>query len=111
MPEYQQPVERLVAALGADSRRGLTVEENPGTPGSVRGERARLATASAAGENSSRSSRTSVGHPAAGRDGDFGGALVVRTRFRAAYEAIAISGVVLLNAVMGYVQESRAESA
>ena len=37
--------------------------------------------------------------------------VAVRTDAALPYEAIAISAVVLLNAVMGYVQEERAESA
>ena len=50
-------------------------------------------------------------HPAARRRRDLRRAVVLRAEFALPYEAIAIFAIVLLNAIMGYVQQARAEQA
>jgi Ca2+-transporting ATPase len=109
--EYQQSVEEVVAAHATDTARGLTSAE----------ARARL---ERDGPN-----RLAAERPVPGWRkflAQFTDLLVIlllmATAISAAlwwyerdsplpYEAIAISGIVLLNAVMGYLQEQRAESA
>jgi Ca2+-transporting ATPase len=111
MPEYQQPVERVVVALGTDSRRGLTANE----------ARARL----------DRYGANELASPSPVRRwrrflAQFEDVLVILLLVASAisaalwlyerdtalpFEAIAISAIVLLNAVIGYVQEARAETA
>src|SRR3954468_11009084 len=111
MPEYQQPVERLVAALGADLRRGLTADD----------ARTRL----------ERFGPNELAQPPAVRRWrrflvQFEDVLVILLLVASAisaalwlyerdtalpFETIAISAIVLLNAVIGYVQEARAETA
>ena len=110
IPPYQQAVYEVLAALGADARRGLTDE---------RRESART----------TRPERTG-GRPAGPAWRKFLAQfqdvlvilLLVATAISAGlwlyerdsalpYEAMAICAVVLLNALMGYIQESRAESA
>jgi Ca2+-transporting ATPase len=108
---YDQPVEDVIAALGTDPERGLTESE--------------------AGARLARDGRNELASEAAVPVwrkflAQFKDVLVilllVATVISAGlwlyegdsalpYEAIAISAVVLLNAVMGFVQESRAESA
>jgi Ca2+-transporting ATPase len=108
---YQQPADAVVAALGSDARRGLDEGE----------ARARLERDGA--------NELAAEKPVPGWRrflAQFQDALVVlllaATAISAAlwaverdqpvpYEAIAIFAVVLLNAVMGYVQEARAEAA
>jgi Ca2+-transporting ATPase len=110
-PEYQQPVERVVVALRTDVRRGLTADD----------ARTRL----------ERFGPNELAQPPAVRRwrrflAQFEDVLVVlllvATAISAAlwlyerdtalpFEAIAISAIVLLNAVIGYVQEARAETA
>ena len=111
VPPYQQPFELVVAALRSDARQGLSHDE----------ARARL-------ERHGRNELTADPPVAAWRKflAQFHDVLVILLLVATAisaglwvyerdsalpYEAIAISAVVLLNAVMGYIQESRAESA
>ena len=110
-PAYQQPIEPLLAALGTDARRGLSESE----------ARARL-------ERHGRNELAAEAPVSTWRKllAQFQDVLVVLLLVATAisaglwlyerdaalpYEAIAISAVILLNAVMGYIQESRAESA
>ena len=108
---YQQPVDRVLAALGTDSRHGLTQAD----------ARARL---SRYGRNELAAEK---GVPAWRRFlAQFEEILVILLLIATAisaglwlyeresalpYEAMAIFAVVMLNAAMGYIQESRAESA
>jgi len=110
-PAYQRPVEQVLAEHGLDTRRGLSDEE----------ARARL------GRHGPNELAAEKPVPAWRRLlAQFQDVLVVlllvATAISAAlwvyerdaalpYEAMAIGAVVLLNAVMGYLQESRAESA
>jgi P-type Ca2+ transporter type 2C len=111
IPPYQQPVDEVLAALGTDGRHGLSQEE----------VRARL-------EHHGRNELTAEKPVPAWRKflSQFQDVLVIllliATLISAGlwlyeresllpYEAIAIFAVVLLNAVMGYIQESRAEQA
>jgi P-type Ca2+ transporter type 2C len=111
VPAYQQPFELVVAALGSDTRRGLSQDE----------ARARL-------EQHGRNELAADPPVAAWRKfvAQFRDVLVLLLLAATAisaglwlyerdsalpYEAIAICAVVLLNAIMGYIQESRAESA
>ncbi len=111
VPAYQQPFEQVVAALGTDARSGLSHDE----------ARARL-------EQHGRNELAAEPPVAAWRKflAQFQDVLVILLLVATAisaglwlyerdsalpYEAIAICAVVLLNAVMGYIQESRAESA
>jgi Ca2+-transporting ATPase len=110
-PEYQQPLEEVLRALGTDTRRGLSVDE----------AHARLL------RFGSNELPEEPPVPAWKKLlAQFNDALVIllliATSISAAlwvyerdsplpYEAIAIGAVVLLNALMGYFQESRAESA
>ena len=111
MSAYRQPVDEVVATLGTDARRGLSTEE----------ARARLGRY---GRNELMAGKTI----SAWRKflAQFQDVLVIllliATVISAAlwlyeretawpYEAMAIFAVVLLNAVMGYVQQSRAEQA
>jgi Ca2+-transporting ATPase len=108
---YRQTVEQVLAVLGTDARRGLTGAE----------ARARL-------ERYGRNELASEARSPAWKKvlAQFTDVLVILLLLAAAisaalwlweresalpYEAIAIGAIVLLNAVMGYVQESRAESA
>src|SRR5215213_6325845 len=108
---YQQPLEKVVAGLGADLRTGLTKSE----------ARSRL-------ERYGRNELTAKKPVPAWRKflAQFQDPLVllllVATMISAAlwlyerdsalpYEAIVIFAVVLLNAILGYVHEARAESA
>ena len=111
VPAYQQPLEQVVAALGTDARIGLSHDE----------ARARL-------EQHGRNELAAEPPVAAWKKflAQFQDVLVILLLVATAvsaglwlyerdsalpYEAIAICAVVLLNAVMGYIQESRAESA
>jgi P-type Ca2+ transporter type 2C len=111
MYAYQQSIEDVLAELATDARRGLSEDE----------ARARLA-------RDGRNQLAAEKPVAAWRKflAQFQDMLVIllliATAISAAlwlyeresalpYEAIAILGVVVLNAVMGYIQESRAESA
>src|SRR5262245_10324141 len=108
---YQREVEDIISALGSDARRGLSESE----------ARARL-------ERFGRNELTAEQGVPAWRKffAQFKDMLVILLLIAAAisfvlwlieresglpYEAIAIFAVVLLNAIMGYIQESRAESA
>jgi P-type Ca2+ transporter type 2C len=108
---YQQPVDDVLAAFATDARRGLSEEE----------ARARL-------ERDGRNELTADTPVPAWRKflAQFQDALVILLLIATAistalwlyeresalpYEAIAIFAVVLLNAMMGYLQEARAESA
>ena len=108
---YQQSVEEVVTAVGTDVRRGLTEAE----------ARVRL-------ERHGRNELTADAPVPAWRKflAQFEDVLVIMLLVATAisaglwlyerdsplpYEAIVISAVVLLNAVMGYLQEARAESA
>ncbi len=110
-PAYQQPFEKVLAALGTDAQRGLSEAE----------ARARL-------ERDSKNELTAEKPVPAWRKflAQFQDTLVIllliATGISAGlwlyerdsalpYEALTIFAVVLLNAVMGYVQEARAESA
>ena len=111
IPAYQQPFSEVLTALGADARRGLTDGE----------ARVRL------GRHGKNELTADTPVPAWRKFlAQFQDVLVVlllvATAISAAlwlyerdsalpYEALAISAVVLLNALMGYIQESRAESA
>ena len=108
---YQQPVDEVLAALGADGRRGLSQGES----------RARL-------ESYGRNELTAE-KPVPGWKkflAQFQDVLVIllliatlisailwlyERESALPYEAMAIFAVVMLNAVMGYIQESRAEEA
>ena len=111
VPAYQQPFELVVSTLRSDARQGLSDDE----------ARARL-------EQHGRNELASEPPVAPWRKflAQFQDVLVILLLIATAisaglwvyerdsalpYEALAISAVVLLNAVMGYVQESRAESA
>ena len=110
-PAYQQPFEHIIAALGTDARRGLTSAEAG----------ARLA------QYGPNELTAEAPEPAWRKFlAQFQDILVILLLVATAisaglwlyerdtalpYEALAICAVVLLNAVMGYVQESRAESA
>ena len=111
VPAYQQPFELVVAALRSDTRQGLSHDE----------ARVRL-------EQYGRNELAADPPAAAWRKflAQFQDVLVILLLVATAisaglwvyerdsalpYEAIAISAVVLLNAIMGYIQESRAESA
>ncbi len=111
LPPYQQPVDAVIAALGTDARRGLSETE----------AQARL-------ERHGRNELTAEEPVPAWRKflAQFKDVLVILLLIATAisavlwlieresalpYEAIAIFAVVLLNAIMGYIQESRAESA
>jgi Ca2+-transporting ATPase len=111
MPEYRRPFEDVLVALGSDARRGLGA-------GQARERLLRYGANELAAEPPVPGWRKFLAQ--------FQDVLVilllVATAISAAlwfyerdsvlpYEAIAISGVVLLNAVMGYVQALRAESA
>ena len=111
LPAYQQPFELVVAALRSDAHQGLSHDE----------ARVRLGQY---GRN-----ELAVDPPAApwrkflaefedvlvflllAATAISAGLWVFERDSALPYEAIAICAVVLLNAVMGYVQESRAESA
>jgi Ca2+-transporting ATPase len=111
LPAYQQPFSQVLTALGADARRGLTDGE----------ARVRL------GEHGKNELTADTPVPSWRKFlAQFQDVLVVlllvATAISAAlwlyerdsalpYEALTISAVVLLNALMGYIQESRAESA
>jgi len=108
---YQQPVETVIASLGTDAKHGLSeAEAQVRLVGHGRNELA-------AEEPIPRWKRFLA---------QFGDALVILLLIAAAislvlwlveresalpHESIAILAIVLLNAVMGYIQESRAESA
>ncbi|HET7130982.1 MAG TPA: HAD-IC family P-type ATPase, partial [Gammaproteobacteria bacterium] len=110
-PFYKQPADRVLASLGTDARRGLTTAE----------ARSRLA---AHGRN-----ELAAAQPAPGWRkllAQFAGPLVVLLLVAALvsaglwlyerehawpYEALAIFAIVLLNALMGYFQQARAEQA
>ena len=111
VPAYQHPVEVVVSTLRSDSRQGLSRDE----------AQARL-------ERHGRNELAADPPVASWRKflAQFQDVLVILLLVATAisaglwvyerdsalpYEAIAISAVVLLNAVMGYIQESRAESA
>ncbi len=111
LPPYQQPVDAVIAALGADTRRGLSETE----------AQARL-------EHHGRNELATEEPVPEWRKflAQFRDVLVILLLVATAisavlwlmerksalpYEAIAIFTVVLLNAIMGYIQESRAESA
>ena len=111
IPPYQQPVDEVLATLGTDGRRGLSQEE----------ARARL-------ESYGRNELTTEKPVPRWKKflAQFQDALVILLLIATAisaglwlyeresalpYEAMAIFAVVLLNAVMGYFQESRAEEA
>ena len=111
IPAYQQPFSQVLTALGADARRGLT-------DGEARVRLGRHGKNELTADTSVPSWRKFLAQ--------FQDVLVVlllvATAISAAlwlyerdsalpYEALAISAVVLLNALMGYIQESRAESA
>jgi P-type Ca2+ transporter type 2C len=111
MPEYRRPFEDVLVALGSDARRGLGA-------GQARERLLRYGANELAAEPPVPGWRKFLAQ--------FQDVLVilllVATAISAAlwfyerdsvlpYEAIAISGVVLLNAVMGYIQALRAESA
>jgi len=111
MPEYQEPVERVVGALGTDARHGLTVNE----------ARARLERYGA-NELASPSPIRRWRRFLAQFEDVLVVLLLVATAISATlwlyerdtalpFEAFAISAIVLLNAVIGYVQEARAETA
>ena len=110
-PEYRQRVEHVVVALGTDARRGLTVDE-------ARARLERHGTNELASAPSVRRWRRFLAQ--------FKDVLVILLLVATAisavlwlyerdtalpFEAIAISAIVLLNAVIGYVQEARAETA
>ena len=110
-PAYRQPVEEVLAALGTDARRGLS-------EGEARRRRERY------GPNElTADAPVSAWRKFLAQFQDvlvilllvataISAALWLRERDAALpYEAIAIGAVVLVNALMGYVQESRAESA
>lgn len=110
-PPHQQPVEAVLASLGTDARHGLSETE----------ARTRL-------EQYGRNELTAEASVPAWKKllAQFKDVLVILLLMATAisavlwlieresalpYEAIAILAVVLLNAIMGYIQESRAESA
>ena len=110
-PPYQQPLEAVLASLGTDARHGLSETE----------ARTRL-------EKFGRNELTAETPVPAWKKllAQFKDVLVILLLMATAisavlwlieresalpYEAIAILAVVLLNAIMGYIQESRAESA
>ena len=110
-PPYRQPVTEVAAALGTDLRRGLSAAE-------ARARLTRHGRNELAAEDPTPAWKKFVAQ--------FKDVLVILLLIATVvsavlwlverdsalpYEAIAIFAVVLLNAVMGYVQESRAESA
>ena len=108
---HQQPVDEVLAALGSDRRRGLTSAD----------ARARLER-QGANELKAEAPIPAWKRFAAQFKDVLVILLVIATGISAGlwlyerdsalpYEAIAIGAVILLNAIMGYVQESRAESA
>jgi Ca2+-transporting ATPase len=109
--EYQQPVERVVVALGTDARRGLRADE-------VRVRLEKYGPNELASPSPVRRWRKFLAQ--------FEDVLVILLLVATAisvalwlyerdtalpFEAIAIGAIVLLNAVIGYVQEARAETA
>src|SRR5438094_10556726 len=109
--DYQRTVQEVVGALGTDSSRGLTEED-------AHARLARYGPNQLAAERPVPAWRKFLAQ--------FQDVLVILLLIATAisavlwlyerdsplpYEAIAISAVVLLNAIMGYIQESRAESA
>ena len=109
--DYQRSVQEVVDALGSDASRGLTSAE----------ARARLARDGPnqlaterpvpAWQKVPRAVPRRARHPAADRDGDFGGALGVRTRHPAAVRSDRDQRRRAAERVIGYVQQERAESA
>jgi Ca2+-transporting ATPase len=111
VPEYQRPFDEVLVALGSDARRGLSA-------GEARERLLRHGANALAAEPPVPGWRRFL---AQFQDG-LVILLLVATAISAAlwlyerdaalpYEAIAISAVVLINAVMGYLQATRAESA
>src|SRR5580765_1204446 len=109
--EYRQPVEDVLGALQSDAQRGLSTDD-------ARGRLLQYGTNELAAEPPVSSWRKFL----AQFEDILVVLLLVATAISAAlwlyerdsplpYEALVISAVVLLNAVMGYAQESRAESA
>jgi Ca2+-transporting ATPase len=111
LPPYREPVERVIAAFGTDARRGLSSSEAG----------ARLAR-SGPNELAAETPVPRWRKFLAQFEDRLVVLLLAATAISAGlwlyeresalpYEAIAICAVVVLNAVMGYVQEARAESA
>jgi Ca2+-transporting ATPase len=111
VPAYQQPIEEVLGALGTDAQRGLSQDE-------ARARLERYGPNELAAETPVPGWRKFLAQ--------FEDVLVILLLIATAisgglwlyerdsalpYEALAICGVVLFNAVMGYIQESRAESA
>ena len=109
---YRQAVEETLAALGADVDLGLSQDEARCAARALRQERAARRRAGAGMAEVSRPVHGCPRHPAARRGArsprGYGS---MSATSALPYEAIAIFAIVLLNAIMGYVQEARAEQA
>ena len=111
LPPYRQPYDAVVAALGTDAGRGLSREE------ALRrldryGRNELAAEAPVPGwKRFLAQFRDTLVILLLAATAISAGLWLVERESDLPYEAIAIAAVVLLNAIMGYVQESRAESA
>jgi Ca2+-transporting ATPase len=108
-PPYRQPAEAVLAGLAADPHAGLSEEGGARTARSSRQERAGGGKTGARLEKILRPVHGSARHPVLAATLISAGLWFIERESALPYEAIAILAVVLLNAVMGYIQQARAE--